>query len=346
MRKILYCFILPLMAFFATLLVSCERTLEFQGQFNSGIAISCLAQPGEPFYLTVSKSFNINTNPTRVFSTDGEVYYREIDTLYDEEIVIKNAKAEITVNGTDHYSLVYTGISSVLHQPIPFSYTCDYVPKVGDEIEVRVSAPGYDDVHATTKVLDPQTIEVVNKEVVYKENEYDGTGIYDDPYERFGLDSVMNITMRIHDPKGERNYYRLKVRGVADRYSYTGTWRHDYWTMTDVFYTDDVLLRDNMLAKPFGDWKAGVTNVFDDHLIDGRDYTFTVESRMMKGDNPRVIVELQTIPAEMYYFFKSYLQIRIATSDSYTSPVGLYSNVENGWGIFGSLSYDRHTVYY
>lgn len=41
-----------------------------------------------------------------------------------------------------------------------------------------------------------------------------------------------------------------------------------------------------------------------------------------------------------------YLQIRIATDDSYTSPVGLYSNVENGWGIFGSLSYDRHIVSY
>ena len=28
------------------------------------------------------------------------------------------------------------------------------------------------------------------------------------------------------------------------------------------------------------------------------------------------------------------------------TPIGLYSNIKDGWGILGSLSYDRHIIYY
>lgn len=316
---------------------SCEKIVDINGDYENGIAVFTLVQPGEKFFLHVSRSFTVDNSPSMVFSASGE-YYDEIGKLYQEQVVIKDALVEVTVNGTDKYTMSFDASWP--------RYISDYVPKIGDEIALHVSADGYKDVYATTKVLEPQKIDIVNTEVVYKENGYDGTGLYLDPFERFGLDSVMNITMRIHDPKGERNYYRLKVRGVGDRYSYTGTVKNEYCTVTDVFNSTDVIFVDNLLTKPFGDWKAGMSNVFDDHLIDGSDYTFTVESRMMKGDNPRVVVELQTIPAEMYYFFKSYMQIRITTDDSYTSPIGLYSNVENGWGIFGSLSYDRHTISY
>lgn len=320
--------------------VSCETIINIDHESDNGIAVFSLIQPGEQFFVNISKSFVVNNAPSIVFKTDKAVdYYDEVDSLYKAEVLISDAKAEITVNSSEHYTLAKS-------EDKPYSYKCDYVPKIGDEIELHVSAPGYKDVHASTKVLEPQKIDIVDTEVVYKENEYDGTGMYQDPYERFGLDSVMNITLRIHDPKGKRNYYRLKARGVADSYSYIGTMRFDKWTITDVFNSDDVLFVDNTLSKPFGDWKAGISNVFDDHLIDGCDYTFTVESRMMKGDNPRVVVELQTIPADMYYYLKSYMLIRIATDDSYTSPIGLYSNVENGWGIFGSLSYDRHILFY
>ena len=96
----------------------------------------------------------------------------------------------------------------------------------------------------------------------------------------------------------------------------------------------------------YGDWQAGFSNVFDDHLFDGQEYTFTVESRKRNGDNPHVILELQTISQDLYYFLKSYLVFRISTDDVYMTPIGLYSNIKDGWGILGSLSYDRHIIYY
>lgn len=327
--------------FFATitiLLSSCEKTIDFNGDEDAGIAIFALATPERSFSMMVSRSFTVNDNPSHVF-TRQDRYYNELDSLYKTQIAIKDAVAEIIVNGTDTHTLTY-------NNKRPYNYTCDYCPQVGDNIEIKVKAQGYKDVTATTQVRAPQKIEIVSTEVVYKDNGYDGTQAVVDPYERFGEDSVMRITLRIHDSGASHDFYRLKVRGVAERYEYNGIMKHTFYTISDAFTSEDVIFIDNMLTKPFGDWEAGISNVFDDHLFNGQDYTFTVETRKRYGDNPRVILELQTITPDFYYFMKSYLLFRISTDDSYTTPIGLYSNIGNGWGILGSLTFDRHIINY
>ncbi len=48
----------------------------------------------------------------------------------------------------------------------------------------------------------------------------------------------------------------------------------------------------------------------------------------------------------MYYFLKSMQLYRIATDDIYSTPVGLYGNIDNGWGIMGALSYSWHVIHH
>lgn len=123
-------------------------------------------------------------------------------------------------------------------------------------------------------------------------------------------------------PTKRHNFYRLKVRGVANRQELLFGWYIDrFYSVSDIFTTDD-------------------------HLFDGQDYTFTVETRKRYGDKARVIVELETLDADLFYFLKSYMLYRISTDDAYLTPIGLYSNIDNGWGILGTLSYDRHILYY
>lgn len=333
--KIIYLLLAALVA----CLASCEKEVEFNSQYDDGIALYAIATPGQPFSLRISRSFSVNNNPTRMFSSYSE-YYNEIDTLYHAQIVIKNATAQLVVNNTDHYTLVYNDTS-------PYLYTCDYTPQAGDEIAISVKAPGYKDVHASAHIEVPQQVDIVNTEVVYKHNGDDGTKLVENPLDRYGVDSVMIITMRLSDPPKSHNFYRLKVRGVANREELLFGWYIDkFYSVNDVFTSDDIIFLDNQLSKPYGDWEAGMTNVFDDHLFDGQDYTFTVETRKRYGDNARVIVELETLNADLYYFLKSYMLYRISTDDVYLTPIGLYSNIDNGWGILGTLSYDRHILYY
>ncbi len=321
------------------LLASCEKTIAFNGDENSEIAVFAMVTPDTSFSLSISRSFTVNNNPSSAFLASSKRYYDELDSLYEAQIIIKDALAEIIVNDTDKYTLTYTNKS-------PYSYTCDYTPRVGDNIAVSVKAKGYNDVSTTIQVLEPRKIEIVDREVVYKDNGDDGSKPLENPFEYYGVDSVMRITLRIHDVANTHDFYRLKVRGIATRYEVTGSVRIPYYTISDAFTSEDVIFIDNMLNKPFGDWQAGITNVFDDHLFNGKDYTFTVETRKRYGDDPQVILELQTITPDLYYFLKSYQLFRISTDDSYTTPIALYSNISGGWGIVGSLTYDRHIIYY
>ena len=325
------------------ILSSCEKEIDFTAQYDSGIAVYAIAVPDQPFSMRISRSFTVNDNPTIVFSNYSK-YYSELDSLYRAVIVIKDAQVEVTVNGADKYSMEYNPTA-------PYPYTCNYTPRVGDNISVKVSAPGYQDVSSTTKIKQPQAIDVLRTEVLYKDLGSDYSIVDVNPLtgskEPFGEDSVMSLTLRVNDPAGEHNFYRLRVCGVSEReINYPGGYTSPYYALSDVITSDDIIFSDNMLNKPFGYWPAGFSNVFDDHLFSGQEYTFTVESRKPRGKNQHVIVELQTISQDLYYFLKSYQVFRISTDDVYMTPIGLYSNIKDGWGILGSLSYDRHIIYY
>ena len=87
-----------LFAAFSILLTSCEKIIEFNKQEESSIAIFALATPDEPFSVMISKSFTVNTAPSRV--EDSYRYSEETDSLFEAAIVIKDALVEITVNNT------------------------------------------------------------------------------------------------------------------------------------------------------------------------------------------------------------------------------------------------------
>ena len=329
------CFPILIIALFT----SCEKEIEFNTQYENGIAVYAVAIPNDPFSLKISRSFTVNDNPKMIFS-NYSAYYKEIDSLYRSQIVIKDATAEILVNNKDRYTLHYNTES-------PYDYSCDYIPKEGDNIAISVKAPDYKDVYATAKVETPQKIDIVKTEILNKENEYDGSLTYGDPREEFGVDTVMLITMKIKDDPSMHNFYRLRIRGVAEgEEEMLPGYSHEYYNISDLFTSDDIIFMDSQLTKSYAGMKAGMTNVFDDHLFNGQEYTFTVETRKRFGKNARVIVDLQSISQDLYYFLKSYMLFRISTDDVYTTPVGIYSNIENGWGIFGTLSSDQHVIYY
>ena len=225
------------------ILSSCEKEIDFSGQYDSGIAVYAIAVPGEPFSMRLSRSFTVNDNPTVVFSHYSS-YYSELDTLYRTVIVINNAQVEVTVNGSEKYAMTYNPVS-------PYAYNCDYVPKEGDNISVKVSAPGYHDITASTKIEKIQRAQIVKTEVVYKDNGDDGSIIVGNPLDRFGVDSVMSITLKINDPAGEHNFYRLRVCGVAEQELPLGTITYKQYNLSDVFTSDDIIFSDNMLTKPY-----------------------------------------------------------------------------------------------
>lgn len=326
MKTTLYILLLCLIAF----LIGCEKILEFDGEITKPkITVNAVATTDTVFIAAISRSeFFMDFIPERYLQSRYQEY------------VLENAEATITVNGSDIYPMQYN--------PESLNYESTYIPAEGDEILLNVSAPDLESVQSVVVVPGKGDLEILSNEILYSENYF----VYDDWTDPFAHDTIMRITARITDPPGETNYYRLKVRSEGyvkytivytpgvDSASYEG------YETSDVFSSADVIFKDDRLVERYRGWPAGFSNVFDDHLFDGKDYTFTVESRMRRGSNQQVVVELQSITRGLFNYLKSMMLYRITDQDSYTESVQIYSNITGGYGIFGALNGEKHLLYF
>ncbi len=352
---------LYLPALLLTVVVSaCENTLNFEGtteEESSTLVINAVAVTGSPFtaYITKAERADIAIiAPYIDFKTS--MYHRDdpIDDYhqkdYLERVKIEDAVVEVKVNGNGNE------IYQMHYNPSILGYECEYIPKEKDQIEVKATFEGQT-LTASTNVPSKPRIEIIDYEVIEDNPYQDMNGL------AFVTDSIMHITCRIGDT-GRESYYRLRVRGERDVEFVYGTTHSYFYVMQDVFFSSDLLFADNRLHKGFGGWPAYFSNVFDSRLIKGGHNTFFVDSPKVPHNafglyyieeenhegvpkiQPRVMVELEGITKEYYDFLKSMELYRVTASDAYTEPVQIYSNVQNGWGIFGALSYDRHFVEY
>jgi hypothetical protein len=61
-------------------------------------------------------------------------------------------------------------------------------------------------------------------------------------------------------------------------------------------------------------------------------------------EQTKLIVELQSITKELYFYLKSLMVYSITPQDEYTEAIQIYSNVTDGWGIVGAVNTDRHVI--
>ena len=75
-----------------------------------------------------------------------------------------------------------------------------------------------------------------------------------------------------------------------------------------------------------------------------KEYSFTVESRQRDAEYKWVEIELQHVSEDFYKYLKSIELAQCSANDIYAEPVNIFSNVENGYGILGSLSGSKYCI--
>ncbi|MBR3626909.1 MAG: DUF4249 domain-containing protein [Bacteroidaceae bacterium] len=351
---------------FVLLACACERTIDFNPpeEATSDVVINAVAVADVSFSVYLNRAYPVTNSPSMQhmdfgsslrINNDGYSFDYQHDN-YRKETAITNAQVQVVVNGKATYDMELNEKN--------LRYTSAYVPHVGDRIKVKAITEETE-LYAEIVVPEKPKIEISSYEVI-PENPYkELNGM------SFGIDTIMRLTCKIHDSDGV-NYYRLRVRSERDGHSAAAintndfiSWIDTHYAMQDIFFSTDELFIDNRLTTNFGGWQAGFSNVFDNKLMSGRDYSFVVESPKQRNtwpsygritseteisDKPllpaRVMVELQALSPELYRYLKSVELYRITVSDDYAEPIQIYSNVQNGWGILGALSYDRHFVEY
>jgi hypothetical protein len=333
--------------FLLPLSVGCEQTLSFEGEtLNDGICINALATPDTVLTAFLSRaSLFTDVSPIHESQIRRTMKYGvAIDSSfyrYFQQELLTDADLQFSVNNGNYQSMTY--VDSLFH------YVSSYTPKAGDKILFRAQRESYPDISAETTIPHIVAPEVVSHERYYDENKSryneNKLGNYEIDWE--AQDTIMRITLRLTDPAHERNYYRLKVRSIGEKpFQLSKLDSTLNYVFSDIYTSGDVIFMDNTLTKDHDGWPAGFSNVFDDHIFDGQSYTFSVETRMRTGRNQRVVIELQSLTPDLYYYLKSVMLYRITDQDAYTEAIRLHSNVTDGWGIVGGLSSKKIVVWF
>lgn len=355
MKKILFNKTLAYILTSLAILTACEKEVEFQSPdvgTISDLTLNAIAVEGEPFKVYLNKAYPVGKAPLLDIGSHFALLTDEFvtDYLTDEyyrKTAVLDAEVKAVVNGQQTYILTLATDG--------LGYECDYCPQAGDRIEVQAEG-----LYVETTVPARPMIEIQGHEIL-TENPYRLVNGME-----YDTDTVMRITCHI-PTTSSRQYYRLRVRGEKKMFFDWGPMA--YYKMQDIYFSDDELFVDNRLSTGFGGWSPHFSDVFDSSMLSVNGHTFTVDSpkpspkwlpepnasfsyevmkqQMLEPDVPaRVMVELQSISPEYYRYLKSVELFRITESDAFSEPVQIYSNVQNGWGILGALSYDRHFVEY
>lgn len=238
-------------------------------------------------------------------------------------------------------------------------YKSTYTPRANETIRLSISAAGYTAI-TMEDIFPDSPIHVQVDTTFFLPNSgtfaYDG-GRWEDTvmvYDTVYLyDLTLKFTVSFSNIPRNKDFFRLLVSKRATNYedsTYRGGWSINRTNFDDIVFGKNSNL-DGIISESPSDYY----NVFSDELIDGKTHSIRFEEHLnvygtkRANGNVRILhyfrnlytIELQPI-SENYYLYLKSLQ-NLENSDFFMSePVQLFTNVQNGLGLFGSRK--RHSI--
>jgi len=204
-----------------------------------------------------------------------------------------------------------------------------------------VDVPGFERIQASTKI--PADVNIIN-----------GTINTDSYYDQQQMQYVSEVTISIDDPPNADNYYQVSFYNYVSGYNYV--YNSNYEVIDSIFYErygelhylnskDPVIINEGDLQY-YGDPGAIRSLVFSDELL-AEDNTVTFLTQLGREFSSKQIAVLRNISYDYYNYKKSWIRQNFnqglgsfdPSNNFLTSnPNDLYTNMENGLGIFAAYS--------
>jgi hypothetical protein len=291
--------------------------------------------------------------------------YRNTSIYEVKKMNVPNAEVILYENGKelDKLKLQYSVTENPYFEEVvgsaqfdtTFYYTSEKaIARHGSTYKITASASGFETVSAETTIPDPIRIAGIDTSSHY---------LFVDGFENLSC----NFKVNIDDPANTDNYYRVVMcltKGRLETDSIDGEpieyisildlGSTDFKTKSAALTTESETANSELYGMPDNEYK-----VFNDKLFNGKMYKLelskefkvmsidtTTQPRyhLKKGEFYHFTIYLQSITAATYYYLKS-LDVQIFYNDlPFIEPVIVYSNVENGAGVFGSYSVSKYEV--
>lgn len=194
-------------------------------------------------------------------------------------------------------------------------YLASSLPQAGNSYQLTVSHPNFDNITSTSTT--PSIVNIIA---------IDTSRIGDQLY----------IDIQIDDNPNQTNYYSLSARTHS---SYT--WE----TEPGVFETETYAYDSWICSKDINvEGTASETGeicsqelLFSDKSFNGTSYTFRM-SDYYDESRDYLIISLRSMSADLFKYRVTYNNYQENSGNPFGEPVQVYSNIENGFGIFSGYS--------
>ncbi|MEM1121593.1 MAG: DUF4249 domain-containing protein [Bacteroidota bacterium] len=305
-----YEWIIFLLTFGVLLATSCEEPvdLDFAVQ-ESQIVVNSHFVEGEPFRVTLTKSKNILTTEPEEFVNNAIV------KIFDPQ-------------GTALEEL------RLVHFRTPYYESRSLQPTSGKTYRLEVTVPDYPQIIAEDIVPLPVALQSIEM----------------DTLEILGAaeDKLYKVAINVHfdDPIGAQDYYHLSLYNdlsVVDNGSMFSEGPDDNRKNLTPLMPLESDPTNPTVTFHYED--GGV--LFTDEAFDGQDASLKFYSLLSLNNadhQGKIVGELRTV-SRAYYLYQTSLARQIANKDRpFVEPTRVYSNIENGLGIFSGYAQYRDSV--
>ena len=277
--------------------ISCEKVIPFDGDVNTPkLVINSIFQSDSSFKVHVSSSRSVIDTAS----------FKNID---DAIVTIKDRNENI--------------IETLNHVENGF-YKGQTFPQENQTYILEVNHPNYANITASDSLPSPIIINSVDTSTII------------DPING----NRLQISMNFDDPENTQNYYLIETYSVNEYLVIKNSDTTEYELDTTKQF---MVLTDEVFQNGGSPWRE--QGLFNDLLFNGQNKTLELEipNDSWSGSEDGYDWSYQTLTLRLYlhnitlsyYYYRTSLELfQNASGNPFAQPVQVFSNVENGFGVF------------
>ena len=277
--------------------ISCEKVIPFEGDVNTPkLVINSVFESDSTFKVHVSSSRSV-------------IDTSSFENIDDAVVTIKD------VNGN---------VIEVLNHVVNGFYKGQVLPEESTTYILEVNHPNYANITASDSLPSPIIINSVDTSTIL------------DPING----NRLRISMNFDDPENNQNYYLLETYSVNEYLIVENLDTIEYELDTTKQF---MVLTDEVFQNGGSPWRD--QGLFNDLLFNGQNKTLEIEipNENWSGSEDGYDWSYKTLTLRLYlhnitisyYYYRTSLELfQNASGNPFAQPVQVYSNIENGFGVF------------
>jgi hypothetical protein len=221
-------------------------------------------------------------------------------------------------------------------------YHSDLLPEAGKHYSINVTTPDFSNIISAEDIA-PEPVPISKVSFTLKDSSFYyshhqgfiGEEYFSPVYGR--VEGTFNIT--ISDPAATENYYQLSLHSYNPYYDYEDSTIAYTEKRQISFTTNDPVAGDDDSNDAY---RSDL--LFSDDFFNGQNYQLKIT--IMDWDatlDKEYIIELLSLNKAGYLYRRSVEDYRNSKGDPFSEPVLIYSNIENGFGIFAGYAVDTYS---